>query len=445
MNDIKAIRGEMIDCLDDPAVNAHAIRHIKDGLLIIENGHIKAVGDYETLKDHIHYPITHYPHHLIMPGLIDTHIHFPQTEMIAAYGEQLLGWLETYTFPTEKQFADSDYATEIAEFFLDQLLMNGTTTALVFGTVHKNSVDAFFNAALKKQLRMIAGKVLMDRNCPEYLQDDPETGYRDSKALINKWHEKDRLLYAVTPRFAPTSTPAQLTACKQLLDEHPNVYLHTHLSENLDECDWVKSLYPDARDYVDVYDQAGLLTDKTVLAHGIHLSTDEWKAIKSQDSAIAHCPSSNLFMGSGLFNLKTCESHGVKCGMGTDVGAGTSFSLLSTYADAYKVQQLQGNKLSAFKGLYLNTLGGAKALSLDKSIGNFDIGKEADFIAVDTKATELLALRTQKAKDIHDKLFALMMLAESNSVAATYSLGQCVYLRDDRPFKTQAPAMLATA
>lgn len=425
---IKAIRGEFLDCLDDPGqASEKAIRHIEDGLMIIEDGKIKALGDFEQLKNQVNVPITHYANHLITPGLVDTHIHFPQTEMIAAYGEQLLGWLETYTFPTEKQFADKAYAKQISEFFLNQLLMNGTTTALVFGTVHKGSVDAFFESALKHNLRMIAGKVLMDRNCPEYLRDDPESGYQDSKTLIEQWHGKDRLSYAVTPRFAPTSTPAQLDKCRQLLEEYPDVYLHTHLSENLNECEWVKELFPDAKDYLDVYDQFGLLGSKTILAHGIHLCDREWQTLKTTNSAIAHCPSSNLFMGSGLFNLKAAEEHDVRCGMGTDVGAGTSFSLLSTYGDAYKVQQLQGNALSAFKGFYLNTLGGAKALSLDDKIGNFDQGKEADFIALDLQATDLLTLRLKNAKNLHDKLFAVMMLAESTSVSATHILGECAY------------------
>ncbi len=424
------IRGEIVDCIGDPnKIGKKAIRHYDDGLLIIEDGNVKQFGDFTALSPQIDNldSVQHYTHHLIMPGLIDTHIHFPQTEMIAAYGEQLLGWLETYTFPTEQKFKDPEYSAQIAEFFLDQLLKNGTTTALVFGTVHPESVDAFFTAAQKRRLRMIAGKVMMDRNCPEYLCDTAETSYSESKALIEKWHDVDRLSYAVTPRFAPTSTEAQLQAARKLLEEYPSVYLHTHLSENVDECEWVKSLYPDARDYLDVYAQNGLLKRRSVMAHGIHLSDDEWQVLHETETAVAHCPSSNLFMGSGLFNLKQCEAHDVHCGMGTDVGAGTSFSLLNTYADAYKVQQLQGNKLSAFKGLYLNTLGGAQALDLDDKIGNFEQGKEADFVVLDLAATDLLALRLKNTKDLHDKLFALMLLADSTSVAATYILGENVY------------------
>lgn len=423
-------RSAIIHCLDDPQKNPdNAIAYFEDGLLIVEDGKVIEVGDFKALKNNIvdTKALTHYPHHLLMPGLIDTHVHFPQTEIIAAYGEQLLGWLNTYTFPTETKFSDKAYCQKISQFFLNQLFQNGTTSALVFGTVHPQSVDAFFTEAEKYHCRMIAGKVMMDRNCPDNLQDTAETGYTESLELIKKWHNKGRLSYAVTPRFAPTSSPLQLKKASELLKLYPDLYLHTHLAENQAECDWVRSLFPHSEDYLAVYEQYGLLKKRSVMAHGIHLTDNAFQRLAKQQTAIAHCPSSNLFMGSGLFNLKQCEQHGVPVGLGTDVGAGTSFSLLDTFADAYKVQQLQGHKLSAFKGLYLNTLGGARALDLEDKIGNFQQGKEADFILLDLNSSELLKLRLQHAKDLHDKLFALMLLANTQTVAATYILGKPVF------------------
>jgi guanine deaminase len=344
--------------------------------------------------------------------------------MIASYGEQLLEWLTEHAFPTEEKFSDYNYAHKMANFFLDELLKNGTTTALVFGTVHPESVDAFFDAAQARNLRMIAGKVMMDRNCPDTLQDTPESSYLDSKRLIEKWHGVDRLQYAVTPRFAPTSSSEQLSAASALLQEFPTVYMHTHVSENIDECKWVADLFPEAKDYVGVYEDAGLLTRRTVLAHGIHVNDRELTCMHDHGSSIAHCPTSNLFIGSGLFNLKHVQQHNVEIGLGTDVGGGTSFSLLQTYSEAYKVQQLNSNKLSAFEGLYMATLGGARALDLEGTIGNFNIGCEADIAVLDYNSTPLLAYRQEQAKSLHDKLFALMMLGDDRSVADTYVLGK---------------------
>lgn len=434
MTKIVAIRGEIIDLIDDPAKSGDAaIRHFKDGLLLIEDGRVKAFDDAEKLFDAVPdgVDIQHYDNHLIIPGMIDTHIHFPQMEMIAAYGEQLLTWLTTYTFPTEKQFSCENYSAEMSKLFIDELLKNGTTTALVFGTVHRESVEEFFTEAQKRKLRMIAGRVMMDRNCPDDLQDTPEHAYSECKALIEKWHGVDRLQYAVTPRFAPTSSPEQLDAARRLLEEYPDVYLHTHLSENLDECAWVQELFPESKDYLGVYEDAGLVRKRAMFAHGIHLSDRELDCLHDHDAAISHCPTSNLFIGSGLFNLKKCEEKDVHVGMGTDVGAGTSFSLLQTYNEAYKVQQLQGNSLSAFKGLYLNTLGGARALDLEGTIGNFNTGCEADFVVLDKMATPLLGIRLQNARDIHDLLFTFMMLADDRAIEKTYIMGEIAHQRDE--------------
>lgn len=433
MTNIVAVRGEIVDLIGDPAkLGEAAVRYFKDGLLLIEDGKVVAFDAAEKLLDKVpaDVDVQHYENHLIIPGMIDTHIHFPQMEMIAAYGEQLLTWLTTYTFPTEKQFACENYSAAMSKLFIDELLKNGTTTALVFGTVHPESVEEFFTEAQKRKLRMIAGRVMMDRNCPDDLQDTAEHAYTECKGLIEKWHGVDRLQYAVTPRFAPTSSPEQLDAARRLLEEYPDVYLHTHLSENVDECAWVQELFPESKDYLGVYEDAGLVRKRAMFAHGIHLSDRELDCLHENEAAISHCPTSNLFIGSGLFNLKRCEEKNVHVGMGTDVGAGTSFSLLQTYNEAYKIQQLQGNSLSAFKGLYLNTLGGARALDLEGTIGNFNVGCEADFVVLDKAATPLLGIRLKNAQSIHDLLFTFMMLADDRAIEKTYIMGNVAHQRD---------------
>lgn len=433
---LKAYRGRILHFLDDPYDLGHkqaqSYEYFLDGLLMVENGHVLKAGEFKQLASELPAQtiIEHYPNHLIMPGFIDTHIHYPQTQMIGAYGEQLLTWLNQYTFPTEQTFANDDHAAKVSKVFINELLRNGTTTALVFGTVHKNSVEAFFTEAQKRQLRMIAGKVLMDRNAPEALCDTPKTGYADSKALIERWHNVDRLLYAVTPRFAPTSSPEQLAAAAQLLNEFPDVYLHTHLSENLDEIAWVKSLFPESQHYLDVYYQAGLVRSKSVFAHGVHLCDGACQQLANNNAAIAHCPTSNLFLGSGLFNLEQAKRFGIDVGLGTDVGAGTSFSMFKTMDEAYKIQQLQKGTLDPFSALYMATLGGAKALKLDNKIGNFTPGKEADFMIADLAATPLIDFRLQYSQSLSDLLFVLNTLGDDRLILKTFALGRCVHNRD---------------
>jgi len=429
-----AIRGRFLDIQNTVAQarDIHdQVRYVEDGLVIIHEGKIQWFGPWQEGQSRLptNAELQHYPDQLIVPGFIDTHIHFPQTEMVGAYGEQLLEWLNTYTFPTEIQFQDASYSEKIAEFFVQELLKNGTTTALVFCTVHPESVDALFNAATTRNMRLIAGKVLMDRHAPEALTDTAETAYIDSKALIEKWHGQGRNLYAITPRFAPTSTPKQLQKAGQLKAEYPDVYIHTHLSENKNEIAWVKELFPEREGYLDVYHHYGLTGSKSVFAHCVHLEDEEWDCMHQTDSAIAFCPTSNLFLGSGLFPLKKTWDKGVKVGLGTDIGAGTSFNQLQTLNEAYKVQQLQGEKLSAFEALYHATLGGAKALSLDDRLGNFNIGKEADFVVLDLNATALQQLRQSKAKNIEDAFFALTMLGDDRNIAATYVYGAAVYVK----------------
>lgn len=427
-----AIRGRFLDIQNTVSQAAQIpehTRYIEDGLLISENGKITWFGSWlegqTQLTDNIQ--VNHYPEQLIVPGFIDTHIHFPQTEMVGAYGEQLLEWLNTYTFPTEMQFSDKTYADKIAQFFVNELLKNGTTTALVFCTVHPQSVDALFEAAEQLQMRLIAGKVMMDRHAPEALTDTAQSAYDDSKALIKKWHGKGRNLYAITPRFAPTSTPEQLQKAGQLKAEYPDVYVHTHLSENKNEIAWVKELYPEQNGYLDVYHHYGLTGQRSVFAHCVHLEEHEWDCMHDTNSAIAFCPTSNLFLGSGLFPLNKTWEKQVKVGLGTDIGAGTSFCHLQTLNEAYKVQQLQGDKLSAFESLYHATIGGAKALDLDDKLGNFNIGKEADFIVLNLKATALQQLRQERTKNIEDALFALFTMGDDRNIHATYIYGNKVY------------------
>ncbi len=433
----KAIRSSFLDFVDDPfyVPEVESTRYLPDGLLVLEDGKVKAFGPYEELQaEYGEVPTTVYAERLIMPGFIDTHIHYPQTEMIAAYGEQLLEWLDQYVFPTEGKFDDKDYAKAVADIFLDQLLSNGTTTALVFAAVFPQSVDAFFESAERRNLCMIAGKVMMDRNAPDYLCDTAESSYQEAKALIEKWHKKGRLRYAITPRFAITSTDEQLQKAGELLKEFPDVYMHTHISENPKEVEWVEELFPNCDGYLDAYDQAGLVKERSVFAHGIHLTDAEFQRLSEAKSAIAFCPTSNLFLGSGLFKIEQAKStdYPVKVGLGTDIGAGTSFSLLQTANEAYKVAQLRQQKLSPFKALFLATLGGAKALCLEDTLGNFDIGKDADFIVLNSRSTPLMAFRNnatapESLSELADRAFSLIIMGDDRAIESTYILGEIAY------------------
>lgn len=433
-NAVKAIRGTLLDIakvVDKPEDIEANLRYIEDGLMLVEDGRIKWVGKWEDGKELV--PATvrvrHYPGKMIMPGFVDTHIHYPQAEMMGAYGEQLLEWLDNYVFPTEARYADKEYAREMSNFFIKQLLRNGTTTGLVFGTVHPESVDALFESAEKINMRIIAGKVMMDRNAPDYLLDTADISYNQTKELIDKWHKKGRALYAITPRFAPTSTPEQLEMAGKLKAEYPDTYVHTHLCENKNEISWVRDLYPDRSSYLDVYHHYGLTGSKSVFAHCVHLEDEEWDCLAETDSAIAFCPTSNLYLGSGLFRLQEAWKRNIRVGMGTDVGAGTTFNMMQTLNEAYKVMQLQQYRLPAFEAFYLATLGGAKSLSLDHLIGNFEIGKEADFVVIDPCATPLQQLRFDNSKSLADELFILMTLADDRSIYRTYVDGRLVYER----------------
>ena len=426
-------RASILHFLDDPdKAGEQAYEFFEDGALMVENGKVIKTRPFTDIQKDLpeHVEVIDYSGHLIMPGMIDTHIHFPQVEVIASYGEQLLDWLNNYTFPAERQFEDKEYASNIANFFLDELIKCGTTTALVFGTVHKQSIDAFFEASEQRNTRMICGKVMMNRNAPEFLCDDVESSYNDSKELIERWHGNGRQLYAVTPRFAITSTPEQLEKAGQLLEEHPDVYMQTHISENKDEVAFVQELFPESKDYLDVYDQYNLLGKRSVFAHGIHLTPREHERFRDTGSSVSFCPTSNLFLGSGLLDIAELEKEQVAYSVATDVGGGTSFSMLQTLNEAYKVCQLRGNKLSALKSLYLATLGNARTLQLDDKIGSFKTGNEADFIVMDFNSTPLMSLKQSKCKTLAEKLFAMIILGDDRTVKSTYVAGQKLHSRD---------------
>jgi len=424
---VQALRASILHCLADPGdeSNRSAYEYFEDGLLVVDEGHIVATGNATKLLSELaaDTAVIDYTGKLIVPGFIDCHVHFPQLDIIGSYGAQLLDWLNQYAFPAEAKFADPEYAREVAGVFIDELLTNGTTTALVFGTVHPHSADAIFEAADAKGMRLIAGKVLMDSNCPEELRDDAETGYADSKALIERWHGKGRLGYAITPRFALTSSAEQLAAAGRLASEYPDVWIHTHLAENMEEVDEIARLFPDSRSYLDVYEQHGLLRERAVFAHCLHMDDEDRASMSAHGGAAAFCPTSNLFLGSGLFDLPAFRDAGIRCGLGTDVGGGTSLSLLKTASEAYKVLHLQEHALPATRALYLATLGAAEALYLDDRIGNFASGKEADFVVLDFEGSNLTARRTAAATTIEEKLFALITLADDRNVAATYVNG----------------------
>lgn len=424
---MQAIRACVLHCLADPgeAGRNDAWEYFDDGLLLFDGGRIVEAGDAGRLLGALpaHARIKDLRGKLIVPGFIDCHVHFPQLDIIGSYGEQLLDWLNRYAYPAESRFADADHAREVARSFVTELLRNGTTTALVFGTVHRHSADAIFEAAEARGMRLIAGKVLMDRNCPEDLRDDPDTAYADSRALIERWHGRGRLGYAITPRFALTSSEAQLEAAGRLAREFPDVWVHTHLAENMEEVRAIAGQYPDSRSYLDVYDRFGLLREKSVFAHCLHMDAEDRSIMAAKGGAAAFCPTSNLFLGSGLFRLTEMRDAGVRCGLGTDVGGGTSLSMLRTASEAYKVLHLQEHALPPMQALYLATLGAAEALYLEDRVGSFRPGRDADFVVLDYAGSSLTARRTAAAEGIEEKLFALMTLGDDRNVASTWVAG----------------------
>jgi len=423
----KILRGRLLWFVADPEEQGElAHRYVEDGAIIVADGRVRQAGEASRLLSCVPpgTPIEDHRPHLLLPGFIDPHIHFPQTQVIASYGAQLLEWLNKYTFVEEQKFADPGHCTANARFFLDELLRNGTTTAVAFCSVHPQSAEALFAESERRGTLMIAGKVMMDRNAPAALCDTPQRGHDEAKALIVRWHRRGRQRYAIAPRFAITSSPAQLEAAGALAAEHPDCHVETHLSESLAEITLVRELFATARDYTHVYDRYGLLGERTLLGHCIHLSARERAAIAERGSVAVFCPTSNLFIGSGLFDWRATRGARMRIALATDVGGGTSYSMLRTAAEAYKVLQLQGQSLPALTAFHAITRGNAMALGLGEEIGSFEPGRACDAVVLDAGATPAMRHRLETMKTLEEELFVLMTMGSDRNVAATYVMGE---------------------
>ncbi len=437
---LTAVRGPVLTFTGDPFRDGleTTMIHEPDAIVAMQDGRISHFGPAGQIAPALP-PGTEIRDYgqdaLISAGFIDSHVHFPQTPMIAAAGTQLLEWLNKYTYPTELKYADKEFARDVARVFLQENLRNGITTSCVYCTVHPQSADALFEEAEKLGLRLAAGKVMMDRNAPAGLRDTAESGYAESKALIARWHGRGRLLYAITPRFAGSSSPEQLAATGRLWREHPDCLMQTHIAENRDEVAWIKELFPDRANYLDVYDHHGLCGPRAVFGHGIWLEEAELQRLHASGGAIAHCPTSNFFLGSGAFDLSRAltRERPVRVGLGTDIGAGTSFSILATLGEAYKAAQLNRQPLSGGHAWYLATRGGARALYLDDRIGSIAPGMEADLVVLDMRSTPLIDFRMKQARDLAEQLFIQMTLGDDRAVQATYVAGRLAYARDPLP------------
>ena len=427
---VTLLRGRLLSFVAEPKSpeDHDSYVYYEDGALALESGSIVGCGEFSDLSGIFASAKTvdHRPN-LILPGFIDTHLHFPQMQVIGSFGTKLLDWLNKYTFVEEQKYADPAHCKRMAELFFDALTRHGTTTAVAYGSVHKTSAHAFFKEAENRDLCMIAGKVMMDRNAPEALCDTPQSGYDDSKDLIEKWHGKGRLLYAVSPRFAITSSPTQMEAAQSLMKEYPDCYMQTHLSENHDEIEYTKQLYQSARDYLDVYQMYDLLGPKSLFGHCIHLEEREREAMAETDSVAVFCPTSNLFLGSGLFDQNGLREQGIRTAVATDVGGGTSYSMLKTLDEAYKVLQLRNQVLSPLNSFYMMTLGNARALSLQNKIGTLDTGTDADVIVLDTRATPAMALRMETVESLSEELFVLQTMGDDRSVSEVYVAGKACH------------------
>ncbi len=429
MNEV-LIRGRVLTFLAEPQGidDTASYRYIEDGAVFVRDGKIVEIGTYGDVRKLADAGIRIADHrpNLILPGFIDTHLHFPQTQAIASYGAQLLEWLNTYIFVEEQKFARAAHAAEVADRFMDELLSNGTTTAVAYCSVHPESVDAYFAAAQARGMCMIGGKVMMDRNAPEALRDTPQRGYDETKRLIAKWHGRGRVHYAISPRFAITSTPEQMEMSKALVAEHPDCYVQTHLSENRDEIAFATSLYPEAKDYTDIYARYGLLNDRMLLGHCIHMSEREVAVLAETGAVGVFCPTSNLFLGSGLFNAAQFDRLGARWSVATDVGAGTSFSMLETMDEAYKVLHLQGQRLTPFNSFYRMTRGNALALGLEKRIGSLQAGAGADIVVLDSSAKSAMEFRMRTTTSLAEELFILQTMGDDRCVAEVYVAGKAM-------------------
>lgn len=423
----KILTGQVLQFFANPFEGPaqDAARVITDGAVLIEDGRISAVGPAgDLLQAHPGARVTDYGAHLICAGFVDAHVHYPQTAIIASWGKRLIDWLNTYTFPEEMRFHDAAFARETADRYLDLTRANGTTTVTSFCTIHPESVDALFEAADARGQRIIAGKTCMDRNAPEGLRDTVQTAYDDSKALLEKWHGRGRATYAITPRFSPTSTPDQLSALGALWGEHPDVLMQTHLSEQVDEIAWVQELFPDSRDYLDTYEAHGLLREGGLYGHAIHLTERERMRLREMDAGLVHCPTSNTFIGSGLFDMAGLMAEGQRVGLATDTGGGSSFSMLRTMAAAYEIGQLRGTPLHPAQLMWLATQGSARALRMEDKIGNIVEGMEADLVVLDLASTPAIAQRHDRASDIWEAVFPTIMMGDDRAVVATWINGE---------------------
>lgn len=423
------LRGEMIRFTGNPFVDDNALVHDTDAAIVIADGLIRDLGTAgDVIAGHPDARTERTPH-LIAPGFIDTHVHYPQIGIIASWGADLIDWLNTYTFPEEARFGDPAHASAAAKTYFDEQFRNGVTCAASFCTIHPESVEAYFSEATNRGSRAIGGKVMMDRNAIPALQDTPQSGYDDSRALIERWHGQGRITYAVTPRFAPTSTPEQLEAAGSLWSENPSCLVQTHLSEQHREINWVRDLFPGAADYLDVYEQFGLVGPGSLFGHAIHLSAREHALLRERDATVTHCPTSNQFLGSGECAVKDLVGAGIRTGLATDTGGGTSYSMFDTMKSAYEVAQRRGDTLTPVQLWWLATAGAARALHHDHLIGNIAPGLEADLILIDRTATPLLSQRTARCENISELLFALSVLGDDRAIARVISGGETVHER----------------
>jgi guanine deaminase len=423
----KILRGRVLRFLREPdgIGDDAACAYDEDGAILVRDGRVAAVGAAgKVMAEAPEAEVVDHRPHLLMPGFVDAHIHMPQAQVIASWGAQLLDWLNTYTFPAESKFSDPAHAERIAGAFLDELLRHGTTTAVAYCSSHPASVDAYFAAAEARGMRVLGGKVMMDRNCPEGVRDTAQASYDDTEALIARWHGKGRALYVITPRFAITSSPEQMAMAQALVAGHGELHVQTHLSENRDEIDFTLSLYPKARDYLDVYESYGLLGPRSLFGHAIHLSDRETAAMAATGSVAVFCPTSNLFLGSGLYDKVGLREKGVRRAVATDVGGGTSYSMLRTLDEGYKVLALRGQKLNPLTAFWWVTRGNAEALGLADKIGTLAVGSEADVVVLDARATPAMALRAETVETLAEELFLLETLGDDRAVAATYVAGQ---------------------
>ncbi|MAV87666.1 MAG: guanine deaminase [Rhodospirillaceae bacterium] len=397
------------------------------GVLLIEKGFISQVGNHTDINYPQNSKVIDFGQDLIVPGFIDGHVHYPQMSVIGSYGKKLIDWLNDYTYPEEIKFSSYDYAQSVARLFLSETLKNGYTTSSTFCTVHPGSVDALFYEAQRIEMRVIAGKVLMDRHAPDSLLDTAQESFDDSQELINKWHNNGRGLYAVTPRFAPTSTPDQLEVAGALFSDNDNVYLQSHVSEQLDEVDWVADLFPESSSYLDVYNSFSLLGKRALYGHGIYFSESDIEIASATDTTIIHCPTSNLFLGSGLFQYEKLKDAGIRLGLGTDIGGGTSLSPFATMKAAYEIAQFNNYSLSPLESFYRLTFGGAHALHLENKIGQIKPGFEADLTIIDLSSTDIIKNRMRDVEDLSEMLFTQIMLADDRAIRATFVNGKLVY------------------